>query len=555
MVHVFFGAGVFLAELSNLWLYIYRISTCSGERFWNLVWLNCSKEFLEYWKGPCVGGSWSMDKFKDQGGEAKKEKTNFFAIEMQTFNVGGKKDYSSDVLLSASPDYEVERITDYKCQDGIDYYFVKWKNWNEKYNTWEPGINLYGCKYLLKMFYLERRKLYFDARKVIAQKSKIKKRSYGDAFDHSLPPIPPDVRTMNEIMEEYLSIYPVSQNEFDEVLASLGTNLPRPDITKVVFSKLVGRAIFDMLSQVELVDLRKLLIKIEIRKRKRTVDFDNRRWELELNSIAADKPLISVENHVDLVLPPSNFTYLNYSEYFCEPNTQQSGCFCKNSCFENRPRCCGTAGGSEFSYNRSRHLVVPPGSPVYECNDNCDCDDSCQNRVVQDGYNCLEGLSFCIFRTTNRGWGVKTLKNIRRGAFVSVLVGEVVSNEEASTRHQSCDHNVGKYLFDLEFFGDSRYVVDFSSKGNISHFLNHSCSPNLVIHPNWYNHSNYALPRVTFYAAMDIPAETELTYSYVDVEEFRARYGQEFKGGNIPEEFQRCECGSANCVRFMIFPG
>lgn len=56
-------------------------------------------------------------------------------------------------------------------------------------------------------------------------------------------------------------------------------------------------------------------------------------------------------------------------------------------------------------------VVVPPGTPIFECNKYCQCGIECSNRVVQDGTVSLTNSQMCIFRTVDdKGWGVKTLK-------------------------------------------------------------------------------------------------------------------------------------------------
>ena len=61
----------------------------------------------------------------------------------------------------------------------------------------------------------------------------------------------------------------------------------------------------------------------------------------------------------------------------------------------------------------------------------CKCGPKCTNRVVQKGRK----YKLCIYRTSNGcGWGVKTLENIKEGAFVVEYVGEVITSEEAEQR-------------------------------------------------------------------------------------------------------------------------
>ena len=55
------------------------------------------------------------------------------------------------------PHYEVERIIDSQyLEDGKIHYLIKWKHWDDQYNSWEPVENL---KYSIELVanYLNRR--------------------------------------------------------------------------------------------------------------------------------------------------------------------------------------------------------------------------------------------------------------------------------------------------------------------------------------------------------------------------------------------------------------
>ena len=97
------------------------------------------------------------------------------------------------------------------------------------------------------------------------------------------------------------------------------------------------------------------------------------------------------------------------------------GCEC-HDCFKEKSSCCGRRAGSDFAYYSKKGVRVPPGNPIYECNDQCQCGQDCPNRVVQKGRK----HRVCIFRTANgRGWGVKAMQRIKKGSFIMEYVGEV----------------------------------------------------------------------------------------------------------------------------------
>lgn len=78
---------------------------------------------------------------------------------------------------------------------------------------------------------------------------------------------------------------------------------------------------------------------------------------------------------------------------------------------------------------------------LFECNQACTCNRiTCNNRVVQHGLT----QRFQLFRTKGKGWGLRTLRHISKGAYVCEYVGEIISDSEADHREDD------SYLFDLD---------------------------------------------------------------------------------------------------------
>ncbi|OAD62170.1 Eukaryotic translation initiation factor 2 subunit 3, Y-linked [Eufriesea mexicana] len=238
-------------------------------------------------------------------------------------------------------------------------------------------------------------------------------------------------------------------------------------------------------------------------------------WENEMNSITKGKPLIQVENMVDLEGAPQDFYYIE--DYLpgngvIIPNDPPIGCECKTCNF--KTKCCFAQDGRLCPYTLTCKIRVPPGTPIYECNKRCICDINCINRVVQRGTE----MKLCIFRTANgRGWGVKTLQAIKKGSFVTQYVGEVITSEEAEKRGKEYDAAGRTYLFDLdynEFEEQCPYTVDAAMYGNISHFINHSCDPNLSVYGVWINCLDPNLPKLALFATKDIRQNEEITFDY-----------------------------------------
>ena len=65
--------------------------------------------------------------------------------------------FNQSVIKNGVPHFEVERIIDSQyLEDGKIHYLIKWKHWDDQYNSWEPVENL---KYSMELVanYLDRR--------------------------------------------------------------------------------------------------------------------------------------------------------------------------------------------------------------------------------------------------------------------------------------------------------------------------------------------------------------------------------------------------------------
>ena len=93
---------------------------------------------------------------------------------------------SDNFGVSSDPEiFEVEAIIDKKYENGLPYYLVKWKHYEDpSYNTWEPPENLENCDNLLSIFESSERCAEVDEeetlrkeseKKAISKKNKISK--------------------------------------------------------------------------------------------------------------------------------------------------------------------------------------------------------------------------------------------------------------------------------------------------------------------------------------------------------------------------------------------
>ena len=74
------------------------------------------------------------------------------------------------------------------------------------------------------------------------------------------------------------------------------------------------------------------------------------------------------------------------------------------------------------------------------------------------------------------------------------------------------------YLFDLDFnsgsVGENVYTVDAANYGNVAHFVNHSCDPNIAVFNVWIDCLDPDLPRLCMFAVRDIIKGEQLTFDY-----------------------------------------
>nr|XP_015219814.1 PREDICTED: histone-lysine N-methyltransferase SETDB2 [Lepisosteus oculatus]XP_015219815.1 PREDICTED: histone-lysine N-methyltransferase SETDB2 [Lepisosteus oculatus]XP_015219816.1 PREDICTED: histone-lysine N-methyltransferase SETDB2 [Lepisosteus oculatus]XP_015219817.1 PREDICTED: histone-lysine N-methyltransferase SETDB2 [Lepisosteus oculatus]XP_015219818.1 PREDICTED: histone-lysine N-methyltransferase SETDB2 [Lepisosteus oculatus]XP_015219820.1 PREDICTED: histone-lysine N-methyltransferase len=76
----------------------------------------------------------------------------------------------------------------------------------------------------------------------------------------------------------------------------------------------------------------------------------------------------------------------------------------------------------------NKRLLRPIPSGIYECGPWCACDRRrCLNRVVQHGLR----VKLQVFRTLDRGWGVRCLHDLDQGTFVCTYAGKILRKDPA----------------------------------------------------------------------------------------------------------------------------
>lgn len=444
-------------------------------------------------------------------------------IELEDINNKKKKS-----LMKHSPHvlYEVEEIVGKKMEQNKAFFLIKWKSWSTEYNTWEPSENLTNCSELLKEFEDNRLKLLEKFQK------------YTNFY--------PDINTM----EQYMKVLQKKGENIDFSLINID------QIYEKMYSFLkIGSSKCKKSEE----KLKKNVLQMFLYDARAEQLASLHDWENEMNSITKGKPSIKVENLVDLERAPAEFLYID--DYLpgsgvIIPEEPPIGCECANC--DSKTKCCYAMQDGSIPYTSASRIRVAPGTPIYECNKRCVCSDSCKNRVVQRGSQ----MKLCVFRTSNgRGWGVKTLRVIKKGTFVIQYVGEVITNEEAEKRGKEYDAAGRTYLFDLDYNeteGQCPFTVDAAIYGNVSHFINHSCDPNLAVYAVWINCLDPNLPKLALFATKDIKQNEEITFDYMcqsNKEEFlrkRLSLPKESRSDDHYESRTRCKCGSNICRQYLF---
>ncbi|KAF9497465.1 SET domain-containing protein [Pleurotus eryngii] len=191
------------------------------------------------------------------------------------------------------------------------------------------------------------------------------------------------------------------------------------------------------------------------------------------------------------------------------------------------------------------NFQVASGIEVIECNKKCECNPDCVNRVAQRPRKFV----IEVFKTSLAGWGVRSQSNIKRGQVVGVYSGQLITRkqaEEMPLKHRG-------YCFDLDGYedpdgnasdSDRQFTVDSRQHGNWTRFINHSCSPNMVVYSVVYDTiPEFGNPYLAFAALRDIPNLTELTFDYDPSEGDRAKKGKD----KMPPGARKCHCGTEGC--------
>ncbi|KAL8125468.1 hypothetical protein AgCh_012959 [Apium graveolens] len=212
-----------------------------------------------------------------------------------------------------------------------------------------------------------------------------------------------------------------------------------------------------------------------------------------------EKTQIRVVNAVDCEKHPP-FKYITKMIY--QPQrcviSKPSLCTCLNGCAEDTPCSCFIKKSYEVPVNNSV-LIAGKKPIVYECGPSCKCPPDCKNRISQHGIK----LQLEVFRTSPKGWGVRSRNFITEGRFISF------DNRNSYGTEASLSPTLQSGSTSKD--GDDTKVVKF---GNVGRFIRHSCSSNLYAKLVLFDHEDKSRPHVMLFAAKNIAPRTELTFDY-----------------------------------------
>jgi len=314
---------------------------------------------------------------------------------------------------------------------------------------------------------------------------------------------------------------------------------------------------------------------------------------------------ISAVNCVDNSIPPP-IKYITKHKIMPGVNSNLdskflSCCDCIDNC-EDKTKCScwqQTLDGAKFYDFKNigyefKRLYEKVDTGIFECNINCKCSKTCLNRVVQLPVS----ARLQVFKTENKGWGLRTLTDIPRGSFICNYIGKIFN--ESDTEMNALDTGEkGDYVSNLDFievvseikdgyesdvkdppeFGmntknfniqhsgieakhkliqlnsqqttlktpgnliyrqyfdgeTNKYVIDSKNAGNVSRFFNHSCDPNVFVQNVFVDTHDLRFPWQSYFASCFIPAGEELVYDY------------NYEVGSVDGTILYCNCKSVNC--------
>ncbi|EFH68454.1 hypothetical protein ARALYDRAFT_470383 [Arabidopsis lyrata subsp. lyrata] len=177
---------------------------------------------------------------------------------------------------------------------------------------------------------------------------------------------------------------------------------------------------------------------------------------------------------------------------------------------------------------------------IKECWIKCGCTKICGNRVIQRG---IQNKLQVFFTPNGKGWGLRTLEKLPKGAFICEYIGEILTIPELYQRSfegkLTCPFILDAHWGSEERLEDDKALcLDGTHYGNISGFLNHRClDANLIEIPVQVETPDQHYYHLAFFTTRDIEAMEELTWDY----------GVDFNDDESLMKPFDCLCGSRFC--------
>ncbi|EDW81469.2 uncharacterized protein Dwil_GK12089, isoform B [Drosophila willistoni] len=422
-------------------------------------------------------------------------------------------------------EYVVEYIESVEVKRYEPVFYVKWLGYDKSSNTWETLENLTNCKALDE--FVESKLKFYE-------------------------------KYVTQVLEELEEQLKTLENKENFTIRQIdGFEPMKLQLDLILLAQYRASGSRSLVERARITERALSLMRLKNSHSQRCQQLiELAKFEERINKVEEPSPPIRVENHVDLDTIDSGFNYIK-NNILCAsiPNPEGGllGCKChddgSDEAAECTPssRCCGRLAGERFAYDRAtKRLRLQPGHAIYECNSRCSCDSSCSNRLIQHGRK----HELVLFKTSNgSGWGVRTPHALRKGEFICEYIGEIITSDEANERGKIYDDRGRTYLFDLDYnvAQESEYTIDAANYGNISHFINHSCDPNLAVFPCWIEHLNVALPRLVFFTLRPIKAGEELSFDYIRADNEEIPYENLSKAARV-----ECRCGADNCRKVLF---
>lgn len=156
-----------------------------------------------------------------------------------------------------------------------------------------------------------------------------------------------------------------------------------------------------------------------------------------------------------MTLDERSFNYVtaynfDYVDVELNSNLQRKGCDCTDNCRDKAKCSCWqltvqrmlgrSLNEDDLKQNKknigykNKRLQDIVSSGIVECGANCKCcADKCLNRVVQHGLQ----HELDLFKTPNRGWGVRALTDLPPGMFICNYPGDVLNSTVADKRSKT----------------------------------------------------------------------------------------------------------------------